>query len=243
MKHKTSIHSVAIIVPMHNEDNSAERCVQTIMNELPHISYPSKLFVIDDGSTDQTSPIIKKLQLMYSRKFHVVQHKKNLGYGAAVKTGIRTATQQGFEYGIIMDSDLTNNPKFIHAFVRHIPDGYDLIKASRYIKDSKIIGIPYHRVIISKFGNFIASRLFHIGIQDCTNGFRMIRLSRCKNFPYHETGFASILEELYYLKKTHSTCIEIPTILTARTNSPTHFRYTMGTFWNYLKYALYATQL
>jgi len=243
MKHKKNTHPVAIIIPMHNEEIHVNRCVQKVLKEIARIPYRSKLLVVDDGSTDQTNTILNMLTKHHKKTMCITRHQTNRGYGGAIKTGIQTAVKQKFEYAIIMDSDLTNNPKFIHAFVQRISDGYDIVKACRYTKESIIRGVPIYRTTISRIGNFIASKLFRLGIQDCTNGFRMIRLSQCKNIPYREPGFASIVEELYYIKKYHGTCTEISTELTSRTTSSSHFRYTIGTFWRYLKYAICASLL
>ena len=68
----------------------------------------------------------------------------------------------------------------------------------------------------------------------------MLKVSKIRTLTYHERGFASILEELLFLKKLRASIIEIPTVLTARKKTQTHFMYNPATFWNYLKYALAA---
>ncbi len=237
---RKTAESIAVLIPMHNEEHAATRCVQSVINALKYIRYQHLLVVINDGSTDATEKILNALCKKYRRKLALLHHATNHGYGAALKSGMDYARHKGFTYALCMDSDGTNDPKYISTFADKIPQGYDCVKASRYIRGSKVIGVPRNRIWVSKVGNAIASALFHMGIRDYTNGFRMVRLASTKHIPYREPGFASILEELYFFKRFKARCMEIPTTLTARTSTKTHFRYTVHTLYSYLKYALYA---
>ena len=139
-----------------------------------------------------------------------------------------------------MDSDLTNPPKFIPQFVKKISDDVGCVKASRYVAGGKVVNVPFSRKIISIVGNSLASVFFNVGIRDCTNGFRMVRLDLLKGIRFQENNFSIILEELYYLKKKGAKFIEIPNVLYARTNSRSHFYYKPKIFFDYFKYALKA---
>lgn len=103
-------------------------------------------------------------------------------------------------------------------------------------------GVPESRQRVSRLGNWIASRMFRMGIRDCTNGFRAVRLSKLEGFSVGERGFASILEELYHLKRVGVRAAELPYTLTARGDheGPSKFRYRPRVFWAYFKYALLA---
>jgi hypothetical protein len=101
-------------------------------------------------------------------------------------------------------------------------------------------GVPIHRQLITILGNKVASILFNMGVSDCTNGFRAVRLRLIAGLTFNETGFASILEELYYLKRLKVKAIEVPYILTNRQSGKTSFRYNFQTFYRYFKYAFKA---
>ena len=102
------------------------------------------------------------------------------------------------------------------------------------------INVPRYRKLISQVGNYIASILFRIGIKDCTNGFRMVRLELLNGVKFKENDFSIILEELYYLKKNGAMFKEIPYTLTSRRDSISHFSYKPKTFYNYFKYLVKA---
>jgi len=235
---KSKQSSLAIIIPMLNEEKVAAACIDGVMKQIKKLRNKTLLIIIDDGSTDKTSEILTKKQRKYNTGFVVITHKKNKGYGAALQSGMKKAMKEGFIWGLHMDSDQTNDPRYIPDFVKTMSDRYDCVKASRYIRGAKIINVPAFRRFISIVGNFFASGLFNVGIKDCTNGFRMVRLEMLKGMSFKENNFSIILEELYYLKKRHAHFKEIPYTLTARTNSTSHFEYRPKTFYDYFKYAL-----
>lgn len=233
--------SIAIIIPMYNEEIGAKKCIKTVIPEIKKLNVLTKLFVVNDGSKDRTSQILDNLGEKYKDDMVVVNRDLNQGYGAALQTGIKKAYQCGFDFCIFMDSDLTNHPSFLKKFVELIDSGYDCVKASRYIPGGMMENVPFYRQIISKLGNSIASTLFGVGIRDCTNGFRMVRLELIKDIKFKQNNFSIIVEELYYLKCRRAKITEIPNILTSRINTKTSFRYTPRIFWDYFKYAFRAS--
>ena len=225
---------------MYNEETVAASCIDAVIKIVKQQKQKIQLIVINDGSKDTTGKILQKKTTRYGKHLLVVTHKTNNGYGAATQTGIKKAEQLGFTWILHMDSDMTNDPKYIPHFIQAMSDNVDCVKASRYIKGSKTKNVPAFRRYVSVIGNLFASVLFHVGIRDCTNGFRMVRLSMLKGIRFKENNFSIILEELYYLKKQHARFKEIPYTLTARTNSISHFVYKPKTFYDYVKYVLKA---
>lgn len=225
---------------MYNEERGAKKCVDAVMPVISKLSVPAALIVVNDGSKDKTKTILSQLEKSYPKNFYVVHHPKNKGYGGGLQTGITEAIKRKFEFCLFMDSDLTNDPKFIPDFVNAMRDDIDVVKASRYSLGGKMDGVPWYRQLISRSGNMIAAPMFHVGVSDVTNGFRMVRLSLLKDIAFKENNFSIIMEEMYYLKKKHARFAEIPNVLTSRTDTKTSFRYRPGTFWDYAKYPLKA---
>ena len=224
---------------MFNEEKGSKRCIDTVIASINKLNSNIKLITVNDGSSDNTSEILKQASKKY-KNLIVVSYKKNKGYGGALQEGIKKASEKKFDYALFMDSDLTNKPSDIKKFVDKLKANPDCVKASRYTYSGSMKNVPFKRVLISMIGNSIVSIMFGLGIKDCTNGFRMTKLSKIKGIKFHENSFAIILEELYYLKRRHSKVIEIPVTLTARTNTKSHFTYKPLTFYNYGKYAIKA---
>jgi len=110
---------LSIIIPVYNE----EKTVLLLLDKVKKVNFPGvekEIIIVNDGSTDSSTIKIKE----YIRKtptFIHLQHKKNQGKGAAVRTGIKKATG---EYIVIQDADLEYNPKEIGKLIKPIKDGY-----------------------------------------------------------------------------------------------------------------------
>jgi len=231
--------SLAVIVPMYNEEMNAAHCATTISRVLAEKLPGARLYCVNDGSVDATAAVLASLRDKLSH-FDVVDYSDNRGYGAALLAGAKQAASDGFEFGLIMDSDLTNDPALIPRFYEMIRTGrYDVIKASRYMPGGGMKGVPAWRQAYTIIGNKVASALFGLGVKDCTNGFRAVRLSMIVDVTFKERGFPQILEELYHLKCQGARAGELPYVLTARAKGggKSKFSYSFRVLYSYFKYA------
>jgi dolichol-phosphate mannosyltransferase len=226
---------------MYNEEANVERCVSAVVAVLEGLPAGHDLLVVDDGSRDATSSLLFSCASRYPR-FSFIRHPSNRGYGQALHTAVLEAHRLGYENILFMDSDLTNDPALIPKFAGILAQGYDLVKASRYIPGGGMAGVPPSRQRVTRWGNRLARVLFRMGIHDCTNGFRAVRLAKLEGLETKESGFASILEELYHLKRVGVRATELPYTLTARKQDQgqSKFQYKPRVYWSYLRYALAA---
>ncbi len=229
-------NSLAVIIPVHNEEKIIEETSDKVLKVLKSLPIRSRLVIVNDGSTDLTKEIIEKSIKRNPNILNIININKNKGYGNAIQAGIEYCIKGKIDYTLFMDSDLTNDPSDIKKFANEINQNYDCIKASRYIKGGKIQGVPAEKIIISRLGNLIASFLFNVGVKDCTNGFRMVRIDKFRKIKLREKGFPVIMEEIYYLKKRKAKFKEIPVTLKNRKTGTSHFKYSFKTFYSYLKY-------
>jgi dolichol-phosphate mannosyltransferase len=227
----------AVVVPMFNEASGAQRCIDEITRAL--LAWPglAHLIAVDDGSSDRTGEVLRAAQEKNATLI-VVAHEKNLGYGQALQSGGRAASALGCDFVIFMDSDLTNDPRFIRILVEKMEEGCDLVKASRYIRGGGVENVPWWRYYISRAGNAVVRLLYALPVHDCTNGFRAIRTDLLGKMQIRERGFPSIMEELYWAKTLRARVCEVPYILTSRkeTLRPSSFEYRPQVFFRYLKY-------
>src|SRR5262249_49380811 len=115
-------------------------------------------------------------------------------------------------------------------------------KASRFVAGGRMEGVPWQRTIFSRTGNLVARTLFRVGLRDCTNGFRALKVAILRRMDLQERGFPIIMEELYQAKSLARTYREVPVVLTSRTGDqrPTSFSYKPETFRKYLGFAVKA---
>lgn len=230
---------VCIIVPMYNEEAVAQECLSTIVPYIESLLDETRILVLDDGSSDRTKEIIKLfIASSPAKKVDLISHGMNCGYGGATKTGVQHAIENGYEYVIFMDSDLTNHPRYLEKFYEKMRESFAYIKATRYSDGGKVEGVPWQRRIISLVGNCIARPAFRLPLSDLTNGFRAVSVDVLKRVTYTERGFPVIMEELWQAKKLTRSFCEIPYVLTSRKaeQGVTGFSYNWRTYAAYLKY-------
>src|SRR5262249_10283227 len=151
---------------------------------IPLLPMRTALVVIDDGSRDGTGDLLDRLHAELGG-FKLV-HKPNGGYGSALVAGARAALEEGHDYVLVMDSDLTNPRAHIERFVPAIRAGYDLVKGTRFSDGGDMGTVGWRRFMFSKTASLVSRALFRMGLTDCTNGFRAIRAEMFVQMPLSE---------------------------------------------------------
>ena len=226
---------------MYNEEAIARVNTEIILSYTDKLPPVVTVLVVNDGSQDATGRILEELLEHYhSEELRLISHSNNRGYGAALQTGIKFATDNNYDYTIFMDSDLTNHPRYLERFYKKMEEGWDYIKATRYSKGGGVEGVPWSHRIMSLVGNYIAGFLYGLPLTDFTNGFRAVKTNVLKQINYTENGFVIIMEELYHAKLLTKSFCEIPYILTSRKGNQgqSHFSYGPRVCLQYLKYAI-----
>ncbi len=155
-----------VVVPVYNEEKGVTAMAEEVNKFLP----TAKILVVNDGSTDKTFDILKKLQKKY-RNLSVISYPKNKGYGAALKAGSQNVKTPYFGY---IDADRTYHPKEFSPMLQLLLDNnLDVVFGNRFTPGN---GMPRLRLI----GNFFLVLLFRIvnfprGILDVTCGQMVLR--------------------------------------------------------------------
>jgi dolichol-phosphate mannosyltransferase len=240
---KGELPSFAVVVPAFNEEHGIAACVAAVDAALSRIPNRTAIVIVEDGSSDRTSDRLEELERQYP-ELVVVRHRANRGYGAALRTGAGVAEQRGYAYVAYMDSDLTNDPRYLVDFAARMDEGADVIKATRYSAGGGTSGVPLQRIVPSVVGNRIARVLYGLPITDPTNGFRAVKAELLLGIELRENGFAVIMEELYRLRAVARSYAEVPIILTSRGDHlrGTAFDYGPKALWSYLRYPLLAAR-
>ena len=100
---------IVVIIPTYNNDRTLLSVIEGVKQYSKHI------IVVNDGSTDTTSGILKSIP-----GIQIITHTKNKGKGYALKNGLSAAKEQGFRYAITIDSDGQHYPADIPAFANEI---------------------------------------------------------------------------------------------------------------------------
>jgi glycosyltransferase involved in cell wall biosynthesis len=188
---------VVCIIPAHNEEStisSVVRNAKTICN---------LVIVVDDGSTDRTVEEATKAQAK------VVSHIIRLGVGAALSTGLRTASNHGAEIIVTLDADEQHDPKEIPNVIAPIVEGKaDLVIGSRILEINS--EMPFQKlvanIILSKLTSFASG----IEIKDSQSGFRGMSRQVAESIKYDSTDYQWASEMIILLSKRGIRIIDVP---------------------------------
>ena len=125
---------LSVIVPAYNESGRIEPSLEKILAYLHQQTYTWELRVVDDGSRDDTAPVVTRL-LAGEPNARVITYQPNRGKGYAVRTGVLAAKGR---WAVFLDADLSTPPEEIENALRYLNQGYDMVIGSRALPDSKI---------------------------------------------------------------------------------------------------------
>jgi dolichol-phosphate mannosyltransferase len=167
---------VIIVLPAYNEAQTLERLLGHIGESMDDARLKFHVVLVDDGSADRTWAIAHE----YSRNMSMtlLKHDVNQGLGATIRDGLVSAVHLAVDHDIIitMDADDTHSPGLILRMVEMVREGFDVVVASRYQKGSRVVGVPFHRRILSRSASLLFRFLLPIkGVRDYTCGYRAYR--------------------------------------------------------------------
>ena len=151
---------ITVLIPAHNEEKAISAVLDELVGVLKDETY--EIIVIDDGSTDNTAKIVQE------KRVKLIQHTHNIGYGAAIKTGIKNAAN---DLILIIDGDGSYPVKAIPELLKEV-DQYDLVIGARTGEEVKI---QLYRRPAKWFLSKLANYLSETKIPDLNSGMRIFR--------------------------------------------------------------------
>lgn len=188
---------VSIIIPAFNEELRLPQRLQQLATSLPDLSL--EILVVDDGSSDHTLDLIRDFAREYPF-IRYLEHKKNQGKGAAVRTGMHYASG---EYLIFTDADITYTPEHIRMLAERLLNGADIVIACREGQlGERLKGESLGRKCRGKIFNLLVQILLLPGIKDSQCGLKgFSHKIAAQLFPRQRIkGFAFDVELLALLK-------------------------------------------
>lgn len=156
---------ISIVLPAKNEAEGLRRTLPGLRELLPD----AELFVVNDGSTDQTPEVARQFGAT------ALSSPYSMGNGAAIKRGARAATG---EILVFMDADGQHDPALITRLLAKLEQGYDMVVGARGWDGQAGVG----RGLANGLYNRIASWMTGHQVVDLTSGFRVVRAAKFKEF-------------------------------------------------------------
>jgi len=155
---------ISAVVPAFNEEESLNEFYKVLYTNLVKLDRDYEIIFIDDGSTDATLEILKKLASK-DKKIRIFSFRKNRGKAEALTVGFQTAKG---DYIVTLDADLQDRPEEIGKLLDKANEGFDLVSGWR--KDRKD---ALKTRLSSKLFNFIMSAFWGVHLHDYNCGLKL----------------------------------------------------------------------
>jgi glycosyltransferase involved in cell wall biosynthesis len=171
---------VTVIIPVYNE----EKTVREITARVKATGLVDEILIVDDGSTDNTRSILEELK--NEPGVRTILHEKNMGKGAAVRTGIQAATN---EIVLIQDADLEYDPRDYPVLLKPLNENIaDIVYGSRFLGGGRR-PILFWNMVANKILTFMTNLLYNNILSDMETGYKVFRRDIIKDIPLYAHGF------------------------------------------------------
>src|ERR1041384_540895 len=172
--------SLSVIIPAYNEAARLEKTLRGVVDYLRQNRPEAEVIVVDDGSTDETAELARKVfQDSGDLRTSVISYKSNLGKGRAVRLGLLAARG---EVALFSDADLSTPISEAPKLVEPILSGaYDVTFGSRAL-DRRLIGVhqPWRREQGGRIFNLAVRLATGLPFWDTQCGFKAFNMTVCK---------------------------------------------------------------
>ncbi len=207
---------ITIGLPAYNE----EKNIASVITKLKKIT--DSIIVCDDGSSDMTSEISKNLGAV------VISHKKNMGYGAALRTIFQKSVELDSDILVTFDADGQHRIEDVNKILQPLENNEaDVVIGSRFLdNESKI---PNYRKIGIKVITKVTNASLKKKLTDSQSGFRAYNKQALTQISPSEMGMGISTEILIKASSKGLRIAEIPITVLYHDNTSTHNPVSHGT--------------
>lgn len=193
---------LSIVIPVFNERNTIEE----ILNRVESTELADEIIIVDDGSADGTRELLQDLSARHP-KIHLILHERNQGKGAAVRTGIKAATQ---DLVLIQDADLEYDPRDYAALLKPIEEGMaDVVYGSRFLGAPRRSTMFWH-MVANKLLTLFTNILYNSILSDMETGYKVFKREIIQAIPIRSQRFNFEPEITAKLLKRRVRIFEVP---------------------------------
>jgi len=203
-----------VVVPTFNEAGNIDAVLRRIRAALPD----ARVLVVDDTSPDGTAEAVERLADELGG-ISLLRRPAKSGLASAYRDGFAQGVADGAPVLVQIDADLSHDPAALPALVSAVEHGADLAMGSRYVPGGRIVGWPWRRRWLSRWGNRYAAAMLGLAVNDATSGYRAYSASAIERLDMASLdaeGYGFQIEMTYRLVRAGSPIVEIPITFTDR---------------------------
>lgn len=156
-----------VIIPTYNELENIGKMLDTVQS----LPVPFDVLVVDDGSPDGTSEVVREKCAEYPNRIFLLQRSGKLGLGTAYIEGFKYGIEKEYDYIFEMDCDFSHNPADLVRMLDALQKDADVVIGSRYVKGGATVNWPADRQVLSYGASLYVRLITWMWIKDPTAGF------------------------------------------------------------------------
>ncbi len=200
---------LTVVIPVYNEKKTIIKVIDRVLEE----EKVHEVLVIDDGSADGTRELL--LRSVLDSRVKVLLHDKNMGKGAALRTGFALATG---DVTIVQDADCEYDPAEYNNLMDPIEKGEaDVVYGSRLSGGRPQRAYMFWHKIGNNAITLFANMLYNTTLSDIETGYKLIKTSLLKEITIKSNGFAIEPEITAKILKKRARIYEVPISYYGRT--------------------------
>ncbi|MBI2414142.1 MAG: glycosyltransferase family 2 protein [Deltaproteobacteria bacterium] len=169
---------LSIIIPVYNEKET----IREIIERVKAVDIEKEIILVDDFSTDGSREILQGLAEKGEKVFF---HERNMGKGAALRTGFAHVTG---DYCIVQDADLEYDPEDYHKLIAPVLKGKaEVVYGSRFTGEHR--NMFFHHWVGNKFLTLVTNLLYNTTISDMETCYKLFRSDIIKSVNIRSNRF------------------------------------------------------
>ncbi len=173
---------ISFLIPAYNE----RRTILEVLDRIEALGLDRQLIVVDDGSTDGTSDLLREWQ--QGREGVVLLRQENAGKGAAIRAAIPYVDG---EIAVIQDADMEYDPADVPALVEPIERGVaDVVFGSRLSGGRPQRAYLFWHLVGNRFLSLLTGLLYNTTLSDMETGYKAFRADVIRGLDLRQSDFS-----------------------------------------------------
>ena len=206
--------NLSVVIPAYNEAHTIYATLMTVARYLAGLPLSWEILIVNDGSQDETAAQVREAAQawMAPERIRLLEHARNLGKGAAVRTGVLATHGQ---FILFYDADGATPIEELAKFLPKLQDGADVVVGSRRIPGAQVRKPqPWLRQSLGRIYTGLTNLAVSARVSDITCGFKMLNRSAAQAIFSRMaiTGWSFDAELFFLAHRMGYRVVEVPVV-------------------------------